>query len=294
MEWQQFKYFQTLARTQHMTRAAEELLITQPALSRSIARFEEEVGAPLFDRQGRSIILNQYGKVFLKRVDNIMKEFDKGQEEIQALLDPEKGQVSLGFLHTLSTDLIPDLIASFRSLYPKVNFQLRQSPSHVLLEQLELGELDLCLIAPMEEKSFIKWQHLWSEELFVIVPKNHRYADRECIALEEIAEESFIHLKEGFSLRLTFEQLFEESGRMPHIMFEGEEADTVAGLVGAGLGISILPDLHGIDQSKIVKIPLAKANCHRVIGLAWIEGRYLSPAVKQFRNFVLHKFNDQK
>lgn len=64
MEWQQFKYFQTLARTQHMTRAAEELLITQPALSRSIARFEEEVGAPLFDRQGRSIQLNQYGKVF--------------------------------------------------------------------------------------------------------------------------------------------------------------------------------------------------------------------------------------
>ncbi len=129
--------------------------------------------------------------------------------------------MSLGFLHTLSTDLIPDLIASFRSLYPQGEFSAEAKPFYVLLEQLQLGELDLCLIAPMEEKSIIKWQHLWSEELFVIVPKNHRYARCESIPLEEIAEESFIHLKEGFSLRLTFEQLFEETGVKPHIMFEG-------------------------------------------------------------------------
>jgi DNA-binding transcriptional LysR family regulator len=287
MEWQQFEYFQTLARMQHVTHAAEALSISQSALSRSIARFEDEIGVPLFERQGRSIRLNKYGHIFLKRVDKMMWEFNEGKQEIKDLLDPEQGEVSLGFLHTLSTSHIPDLLASFRSYYPKINFRLGQGPSHNLIEQLELGEFDLCLIAPMEIRSPIVWRQLWNEELFVIVPKDHKYAYRKNITLEEIADESFIHLKEGFSLRITVEQLFNLAGITPKIIFEGEEADTVAGLVAAGLGISILPNLIGTDQSKISQIPIQSLQCQRTIGIAWVEGRYLSPATQKFKQFIL-------
>ncbi|QGQ44916.1 LysR family transcriptional regulator [Metabacillus sediminilitoris] len=287
MEWQQFEYFQTLARMQHVTHAAETLSISQSALSRSIARFEDEIGVPLFDRQGRSIRLNKYGHIFLKHVDNMMKEFDEGKQEIKDLLDPDKGEVSLGFLHTLSTSHIPDLLASFRAHYPKINFRLGQGPSHNLIDQLQLGVFDLCLIAPMEKTSPIVWRQLWNEELFVIVPKDHKYANRKNITLEEIADESFIHLKEGFSLRITIEQIFKKVGITPKITFEGEEADTVAGLVAAGLGISILPNLKGTDQSKISKIPVKSPQCQRTIGIAWVEGRYLSPATEKFKQFVL-------
>lgn len=287
MEWQQFEYFQTLARMQHVTHAAETLSISQSALSRSIARFEEEIGVPLFDRQGRSIRLNKYGHIFLKHVDNMMKEFDEGKQEIKDLLDPDKGEVSLGFLHTLSTSHIPDLLASFRAHYPKINFRLGQGPSHNLIDQLQLGVFDLCLIAPMENTSPIVWRQLWNEELYVIVPKDHKYANRKNITLEEIADESFIHLKEGFSLRITIEKIFKEVGITPKITFEGEEADTVAGLVAAGLGISILPNLKGTDQSKISQIPVKSPQCQRTIGIAWVEGRYLSPATEKFKQFVL-------
>lgn len=287
MEWQQFEYFQTLARMQHVTHAAETLSISQSALSRSIARFEDEIGVPLFDRQGRSIRLNKYGHIFLKHVDNMMKEFDEGKQEIKDLLDPDKGEVSLGFLHTLSTSHIPDLLASFRAHYPKINFRLGQGPSHNLIDQLQLGVFDLCLIAPMENTSPIVWRQLWNEELFVIVPKDHKYANRKNITLEEIADESFIHLKEGFSLRITIEKIFKEVGITPKITFEGEEADTVAGLVAAGLGISILPNLKGTDQSKISQIPVKSPQCQRTIGIAWVEGRYLSPATEKFKQFVL-------
>ncbi|KAB2334907.1 LysR family transcriptional regulator [Cytobacillus depressus] len=287
MEWQQFEYFQTLARMQHVTHAAETLSISQSALSRSIARFEDEIGVPLFERQGRSIRLNKYGHIFLKHVDNMMKEFEEGKQEIKELLDPDKGEVSLGFLHTLSTSHIPDLLASFRTYYPKINFQLAQGPSHNLIDQLQLGKLDLCLIAPLGIKTPIVWRQLWNEELFVTVPKGHKYANRKNITLEEIADESFIHLKEGFSLRITVELLFKEAGITPKITFEGEEADTVAALVGAGLGISILPNLKGTDQSKISQIPVKSPQCRRTIGMAWVEGRYLSPATEKFKKFVL-------
>ncbi|MDN4525096.1 LysR family transcriptional regulator [Fictibacillus fluitans] len=289
MEWQQFEYFRTLAKMQHVTRAAKALSITQPALSRSITRFEEEIGVPLFERQGRSIRLNKYGQLFLQRVDNIMREFEEGKQEIQDLLDPNQGEVSIGFLHTLSTGRIPDLLSAFRQSYPKVNFRLGQGPSHQLIAKLLAGEFDLCLIASMESRSPIKWKPLWDEELYVIVPKDHKYAHHESISLEQIADESFIHLKEGFSLRITVEQLFQEAGLTPNITFEGEEADTAAALVAAGLGISILPNLKGTDQSKIVKIPIQNPHCQRTIGIAWVEGRYVSPATQKFKQFVLEQ-----
>lgn len=290
VEWQQFEYFQTLARMQHVTQAAEALSISQPALSRSIARFEDEIGVPLFDRQGRSIRLNKYGHIFLKRVDTIMKEFHEGKQEIKDLLNPAKGEVSLGFLHTLSTSHIPDLLASFRTHYPKVNFRLGQGPSHNLIDQLQSGEFDLCLITPLEIKSPVVCKPLWNEELFVIVPTDHKYAHRKKMTLEEIADEPFIHLKEGFSLRITIEHLFKEADITPKITFEGEEADTVAGLVAAGLGVSILPNLKGTDQSKISQIPIKSPRCQRTIGMAWVEGRYLSPATEKFKQFVLDHF----
>lgn len=170
MEWEQLEYFQTLARIQHVTKAAETLSITQPALSRSIVRLENYLGVPLFDRQGRSITLNKYGERFLKRVDSIIKEFTEGREEIQSLLQPDQGEVSLGFLHTLGTTIVPNLIGAFKDQYPNVHFQLNQSHSNQLLDKLRSGELDLCLLASFPVESNIMWKPLWKEELFYFCP----------------------------------------------------------------------------------------------------------------------------
>ncbi|WP_456270711.1 LysR family transcriptional regulator [Bacillus sp. JZ39] len=292
MEWEQLEYFQTLARMQHVTKAAKSLSITQPALSRSIARLENHLGVPLFDRQGRSISLNQYGHIFLRRVQAMMKEYTKGKEEIQALLKPDQGIVSLGFLHTLGTTLVPDLIGSFQQEYPNIAFQLKQNHSYWLLERLKSGDLDLCLLASIKPEDPIQWIKLWSEELFVFVPNDHPLASRESITLNEIAGERFILLKKGYALRMTVDELFEKANIQPNIMFEGEEAATAAGFVAAGLGISILPDLKGLDQSKITKIRVSWPECQRVIGIAWIKGRFLSPVAETFKQYVISHFSE--
>ncbi|TDY59378.1 LysR family transcriptional regulator [Bacillus subtilis] len=292
MEWEQLEYFQTLARMQHVTKAAKSLSITQPALSRSIARLENHLGVPLFDRQGRSISLNQYGHIFLRRVQAMMKEYTEGKEEIQALLKPDQGVVSLGFLHTLGTMLVPDLIGSFQQEYPNIAFQLKQNHSYWLLERLKSGDLDLCLLASIKPEDPIQWIKLWSEELFVFVPNDHPLASRESITLNEIAGERFILLKKGYALRMTVDELFEKANIQPNIMFEGEEAATAAGFVAAGLGISILPDLKGLDQSKITKIRVSWPECQRVIGIAWIKGRFLSPVAETFKQYVISHFSE--
>ncbi|MGM0878552.1 MAG: LysR family transcriptional regulator [Bacillota bacterium] len=290
MEWQQFEYFQVVARLQHITRAAETLSISQPALSRSIARLEEELGVQLFERQGRTISLNHYGQLFLKRSDRIMKEFQEGKQEIQDLLDPDYGKVSFGFMPTLGTYLIPNLISSFRADYPNVYFQFKQNRNDLLLKQLELSEIDFCLVSSIEGKTQFRWIQLWSEELFIIVPSHHHLANYESITLQEIADEPFVLLEEGNGLRGITDQLFQEAGISPKITFEGEEVHTIAAFVAAGLGVTLIPDFKGIDWDKISRIRVRSPNCQRVIGLAWVEGRYLSPSAKRFQQFIINFF----
>jgi DNA-binding transcriptional LysR family regulator len=290
VEWQQLEYFQTVARVQHMTQAAEILSISQPALSRSIAKLEAELGVPLFERQGRSIILNHYGQLFLKRVNRILKEFQEGKQELRSLLDPGYGSVSLGFLHTLGPEIIPNLIGAFQTQHPKVTFQLNQNNSYSLIKQIELGEFDLCLISPPDTKVQIQWVKLWSEELFVIVPAGHRLEKRESILLDEIADEPFVFVKKGNALRQITDLLFQEAEIVPKSVFEGEELHTIAGLVASGFGVSLIPAIKDLDPSKIVKIPVRWPKCEREIGIAWVAGRYLSPSAKQFMEFVIHYF----
>lgn len=291
MEWQQLEYFQTLARMQHVTRAAESLSLSQPALSRSIARLEDELGVPLFSREGRKIALNRYGQLFLLRVNRMLGEYESAKQELQDLVHPESGEVALGFLHTLGTSLIPDLIGAYRAHSPRTSFQLIQNHSYSLLEHLDAGELDICILAePTETKLSIQWTPLWVEEIYAIVPLDHPLAGSDSIELDELANDSFIFLKKGYALRHTTDQLFQQLGITPYVTFESEEAATVAGLVAAGLGVSLLPNLRGMDKNKIVQIHIREPECQRVIGMAYVEGRYMSPAAARFKDFVVRHF----
>ncbi|MBP1157216.1 MULTISPECIES: LysR family transcriptional regulator [unclassified Paenibacillus] len=293
MEWQQLEYFQTVARMEHMTRAAQFLSVSQSALSRSISRMEEELGVPLFDRVGRSIKLNRYGELFLKRVHRIMKEHEEGKLEIQNMLDEEAGEVMLGFLHTLGSQLIPDLIVTFRANSPNIRFQLNQSNTVFLLQQLIQGSIDLCLLSSLDEVNLsVEWKQLWSEELFVFVPAHHPLANRESIVLAEIADEPMISFKKGYGLRNVIDRLCMEAGFTPKIAFEGEEVPTVAGLVAAGLGVALIPDVSGLTAQKLVKLKVSSPECYRIIGVAWMKDRYLSPPTVRFLQFVMNYFEN--
>lgn len=291
MEWEQLEYFQTLARMQHVTKAAQALSITQPALSRSIARLEENIGVPLFDRQGRSLKLNKYGELFLRRVDSMIKDYTEGKEEIKSLIQPDQGEVSFGFLHTLGTTVVPNIVGAFKHENPKVQFQLRQNHYTWLLENLKNGELDLCLLASAPTDSQLHWTPLWEEELFLFVPKMHSLASREAITLDEIGDEPFILMKEGYALRITTDHIFEQVEMIPNIMFEGEEMNTIAGFVASGLGISLLPDFKGLDHANLAKIRISWPTSQRTIGLSWVEGKFLSPVAEMFKHYIIDHFH---
>ncbi|QCR33927.1 LysR family transcriptional regulator [Lysinibacillus sp. SGAir0095] len=294
MELQQLEYFKIVAEMQHMTHAAEQLNISQPALSKSISNIEQEIGVPLFDRQGRSISLNRYGKLFLTSVDTILHEYEKAKVEISSLVMPGYGDVAFGFIHTLGMEVVPELMAHVPDKYPNMKFTLTQAASYNLLKWLEEGQVDLCLSQRIKSKTInIEWIDLWSEELFVIVPKNHRFANRETIKLEEIKDEPFISIKRGNALRQIVDKLFEEAGITTNITFSGEEMHTVAGFVGAGLGVSLIPNIKGLNEYNVCKIRVSEPICERKIGVSWAGGRYLSPAAIQFKEYLVEYFKEK-
>lgn len=290
MEWHQLDYFRMVAKLQHITRAASELSISQPALSRSIVRLEEELGFPLFERQGKNVVLNRYGEIFLRHAERALQEVAKGKKEVQDLLDPDFGTVSISFIHSMGSNIIPQLVGKFREKHPGIQFRLSQNASNFLLEQLEAGEIDLCLCSPGNNKESITLAPLFKEELFIAVHKEHALAGRSSIRLEEIAKEPIITVKKNYGLRILAEQYFSAAGFTPNIAFEGEEIWTLAGLVEAKLGVALIPHITGLDEANICFLPIDGAECHRVIEVAWVKNRYMSPAVRKFKDFIIESF----
>jgi len=292
MDLLQLKYFQVVAQLEHMTRAAEKLYIAQPSLSQSIARLEEELGVPLFDRQGRRIHLNQFGRAFLKRVERIFLELEEGKREVADMAGLERGSIALA---VASTQPLPELLSGFLARYPRVRFRLFQQQSlATVVQQLERGEIDLCISSPPIEEPGIPWVPLLTEELFLLVPNNHRLAGRGSIRLIEAAEEAFISLKPGHGLRDLMDDLCKQAGFVPNVAFEGDETATVRGLVSAGLGVSFVA-VHSW-QAKLIDQPVTLLRidepiCQRTIGLAWLEARYLSEATRRFQQFVIEYFS---
>lgn len=293
MELNQLEYFKTLAHINHFTQAAQAISVSQPALSRSIAKLENELGVPLFTRVGKTIRLTQYGQIFLIHVERALQEISNGRQALSNLSEPDQGVVNLSFLHSLGSYLIPSLLSNFRKQYPKIQFRLNQNNSALLTNQLIDGETDLCLCSTLMTTESLGWVFLCAEELFVVVASKHHLATRKSIRLEEIVHEPLITFKPMYGLRILADQFFEASSIRPQIAFEGDEIVTVAGLVDANLGIVLIPRLPGLEHLNISFLAVETPNCTRSLGMAWNTNKFLSPAAKKFQQFVIDSFEDQ-
>lgn len=277
------RWFLTLAEVGNVTHSAAELRISQPGLSRAIARLERELRAPLFDREGRTLRLNRYGEIFREHAQRMVATEDAARRALARAADPERGEVGLAFLHTQGTVLVPELLRRYRAEHPRVTFRLAQGGSERLEAAVASGDADMAITSPRPEG--LAWHPLSTERLALAVPAGHRVAGLAEVGLEAVADEPFILMRHGFGLRSITEELFRAAGIRPEIAFEGEEATTVRALVGAGLGVAVVPP--GEPVAGVTDVLISGAQ--RTIGLTWVEGRTHPPAVEDFRNFVISR-----
>ncbi|MBB6734559.1 LysR substrate-binding domain-containing protein [Cohnella zeiphila] len=290
MEWQQLEYFRAVAKTEHFTKAAERLAISQPALSRSITLLEDTLGVSLFDRVGRSVRLNDFGKLFLRRVDTALQEIQEGVRELQQLKDPSTGTVSLAFVMTVGLSLLPDFIGKFNQSYPRVELLLHQNTTTAIVQKLLDREVDLSIVGQLEPPHSLVWHKLVEEELFAYVPAGHRLAGRDSIKLEELGQDPFISFKKGYGMRTLTERFCKQAGFVPNVVFEGEDVATVTVLVSSGIGVTLIPSFSGIASGRIKRLRVTEPACRREIGLAWLKDRTISPSAELFRSFLIRQF----
>ena len=289
MTLQQLNYFRVLAKIQHYTKAAEVLLIAQPSLSYSISQLEKELNVELFERNGRSIKLSYAGEQFLKYVEKSLDTLDEGTMMLKTLADSSMGEVSLGYIYSVSSKFVPEMIKKFYEddSNKLIKYSLVQNLSEQLLRDLKSNKIDLA-ICPKPEKGF-KYAKIFNQQLYLIVPKKHPFSQKKCISVSDLADEPFVALSKSSSLRTTVDDIFAKSNFTPNIVFEAEECNAVISFVSLNLGVSIVPEIPSmhkhINTVKICNIPLV-----REIYLCWTD-KYSSPAAIKIRDFIIKNFS---
>ncbi|MDX3238046.1 LysR family transcriptional regulator [Streptomyces sp. ME03-5709C] len=278
--------FAAVARHEHVTRAALELRMPQSTLSRAMVRLELDLGVALFARQGRTVSLTPAGRGFLASVERALGEVERSAESVRADTDPQSGRVAFGFLHTLGPETVPALLRAFRADHPRIRFQLVQNYGEAMLAGLRAGELDLCLTSPVPDASDLVVRRLDEQPLRLVVPADHRLASRRRVRLAEASGELFVSLEAGYGLRRITDALCAEAGFTPRVAFEGEEAETLRGLVAAGLGVALLPPPL-VPRPGVVELTVTTPRAVREIGVAWLGGHPDTAPVAAFKKFLL-------
>ncbi|MCZ8510863.1 LysR family transcriptional regulator [Paenibacillus filicis] len=192
MELTQLEYFLTVARLQHMTMASKALNLTQPALSHAISKLENELGVPLFERNGRNVHLNRYGEMFSKWVEEALKNIQNGMHEIDELSNPETGVVHISYLNILGVDLVPSIIKDYQVHLPKVRFDLYQGNHGDIDEYLDKGTSDMLITSKESTLDNHEWIVIRKLPLFIVVSSQHHFASRSSLSLFELSGEKLI------------------------------------------------------------------------------------------------------
>jgi LysR family transcriptional regulator, transcription activator of glutamate synthase operon len=275
-------WFVVLAETEHVTDAAAELGVSQPTLSRALARFEEQAGVPLFDRVNRRLRLNEYGAIVLEHARRGLAEMQLATERIAALRDPDSGRVRLAFLHSLASWYVPERLRRFRLSSPAVAFDLFQGPAHEITERVLTGQADLAITSPRPDAPELTWRRLHVERLCLAVPRDHPLATKSRVRTSAAADEPWVSLEQPFGLRVLTDDLWAEDGISPEIVFEASEIPTMEGLVAAGFGVAVVPVPRDRGDAKVAYVPLTNARAKREVGLIWERDRTLPPPAERF------------
>lgn len=284
---QQLKYFKELAKTQHLTQTAERLYITQTTLSNTIINLEKQLGVKLFDRVGRNLQLNEVGRLYLDYVGEALTLLDNGLNAVNDYKESVEQAVSVAMTNS---NVWSDLIRGFHSEYKDYSIRQVGCDKAQFRNKLLDHEIDF-VIAGESDFSLVGLEHLVIrvEEIFLCVPKDHRFSRMDGVYLAQAKEESFICLPESNSFRGFCDQLFEKAGFAYNAALECDYVMREK-LVAAGFGVAITTNAsrrQNTYEEGIAYIPVLDDFAQRPIAIIWNPKHYLSRAAVDFRDFVM-------
>lgn len=283
------RYFVTMAHLQHYTKAAEELMITQPSLSYAISSLEAELGVQLFEKEGRNVILTKCGKVFLSEVEKSLEILDSGVKNLK-MISTGEGRIELAFLRTLGTSFIPEIIHEFLDINPEksIEFNFSTGSTIDIIQDLKDNKCDIAFCSKVEKESNIEFIAVAQQELVLIVPKEHPLSQYNSIDLKDTINYPQIIFTKNSGLRPIIDELFEKINQEPNVLYEVEEDQVIAGLVAKNMGIAIVPNMSMLKFMDVKVIDIKSPSWERNFYLAVMKNKYMAPVIHDFKNFVIN------
>jgi LysR family transcriptional activator of glutamate synthase operon len=282
MELLQLKYFQTVAYMEHISKAAKTLNISQPSLSLTIKRLEDEMDTRLFDRKGRNIQLNDSGKILLRHVNTIFSEIENAKMEIQNRYNETHKKIAISISNPR---FLSGMLVEYFNENPDAYIQQSLGSKESICVQLKKGEIDLGIAGPPIEDEAIESLVLMEEEIVLVIPKNHRLSNRTTIDLLEVASESFISLAGYEEYKTTINKLFQSADFEPKVVFE-VDYDLLIEMFQLNKCVGLIP-ITLCEKYQLNYVKISDPNARFIVGLSWLKDKYISSYAKDFRDFII-------
>lgn len=283
MEVHQLRYFVATAETGNFTRASERCHVSQPSLSQQILNLERELGHKLFHRLGRKAVLTEAGATFLERARRILFEVENASRELSDNPTLER-RIVVGAVQTVMPYLLTPLIARSREVHPNLTIDAREGFRADLVRAVSAGELDFAVVPLPVKEHRVAIEPLLTEPLLLVVGKDHPFASRSEISINDLADENFISLGDSSALAEQIRHFFGDHNFIPKIGVRCAQVATLKLFASAGLGISILPQLarQPDDRDTLTYLRLAGSAPSRELAVIRHLQRYQSRGAEQF------------
>ncbi|WZL72238.1 LysR family transcriptional regulator [Clostridiaceae bacterium 35-E11] len=299
MNLHQLQYFQSVAENGQVTKAAKILHVSQPALSMALSSLEEEIGLPLFKKNGRLLELTKYGTIFLKHISKALHEIELAKLETAQLALFDNQTINIASTYSLSISLIPEIVKNFTVQNPNTVFRLKQGPNLDLIKDLGKAETDFVFgrIIPGQDLHMdIKYIPLYSEDLVILTHSNHPLANRKEINMEELKDEYFIFFHESTGYNMIVTELLSTLSFKPKVRYEVYDNATCTALISENQGIALVVPSPHYDSKTIHQIKIkAPNNFNKTnVCLIWNKNteQNASNLYRQFLDYVFTQYRD--
>lgn len=282
MELRQLRYFLSVAETEHLTQSAQSLFVTQSTLSHGLRQLEGELGVTLFDRVGRGLKISQAGLAFKGYVGRAVQELEAGRMELARLNGLQAGTLTVGVIPTFMDTLVPSAVANFSAQYPGIKVSIRDLRADLIEEQLMAGQLDVGIAFHPTEREEIDAEHLFTEQLQLLVSRDHRLARRRSMPMAQLHELPLCLLPRSFATRRMLEDSFRAAGVAPQVRVEMESVSALIAACESGQLATIVPERAAAMNSQMRAITLTDPQPARHAGILWRKGASRSAAAQAF------------
>jgi DNA-binding transcriptional LysR family regulator len=283
LDVKRMRVFREVAAEQSFSAAAQKLGYTQSAVSQQVAALERETGTTLIERNPRGIRLTDAGEALVRHADAVLARLADAEAELEAIAGMRGGRLRLGSFPTAGATLMPRAIAAFSKRHPGVELSLAEADPMESLPRLKAGELDLVLVddtSGVLDQDDIEFEHILDDPLHLALAVDHPLAKKQRVRIQDLADEPWVQPTQACACSHATEIACSNAGFRPRVAYESDDFGVIQGLVGAGVGVALIPELALIgERPDIVVRRIDTKPGHRRIFAAVLANGYRSPAL---------------